>query len=198
MTPNFTRAAIASYAISSGSFQKSRLAGLISSSSPDTFRSAFGRLLLLLSLFTFCFSSSRAQTTYDFTTNATISGGAGGFGIWNTQADITVGGVAYQLTCGGNGSFTNSATGGNSNSKCLSKDGSGGDFVTIKRADNQPFQFYGLWIKHFSMKGYLGATNFVTVDYVKTVGEQRPGQIPHPQEAVVLPHFSLRFLKMWP
>jgi len=170
MTPNFTRAAIASYAISSGSFQKSRLAGLISSSSPDTFRSAFGRLLLLLSLFTFCFSSSRAQTTYDFTTNATISGGAGGFGIWNTQADITVGGVAYQLTCGGNGSFTNSATGGNSNSKCLSKDGSGGDFVTIKRADNQPFQFYGLWIKHFSMKGYLGATNFVTVDYVKTVG----------------------------
>jgi hypothetical protein len=170
MTPNFTRAAIASYAISSGSFQKSRLAGLISSSSPDTFRSAFGRLLLLFSLFTFCFSSSRAQTTYDFTTNATISGGAGGFGIWNTQADITVGGVAYQLTCGGNGSFTNSATGGNSNSKCLSKDGSGGDFVTIKRADNQPFQFYGLWIKHFSMKGYLGATNFVTVDYVKTVG----------------------------
>jgi|GEM_PF-1834876 len=170
MTPNFTRASGASYAIPLSFLQRPRQEGFLNSFSTERFRSTLGRFLLLLTLFTFCFSQSRSQTTYDFTTNATISGGPNGFGIWNTQADITVGGVAYRLTCGGNGSFTNSATNGNGNSKCLSKDGSGGDLVTIKRADNQPFQFYGLWIKHFSMKGYLGATNFVQVDYVKTVG----------------------------
>ncbi|MFT3674722.1 MAG: T9SS type A sorting domain-containing protein [Chitinophagaceae bacterium] len=170
MTPNPTRASIASYAIPLSFLQKSRFEGILRFLSTEKLRFTFGRFLFLLSLLTFCFSSSRAQTTYDFTTNATISGGPNGFGIWNTQADITVGGVAYRLTCGGNGSFTNSATGGNGNGKCLAKDGSGGDLVTIKRADNQPFQFYGLWIKHFSMKGYMGATNFVQVDYVKTAG----------------------------
>jgi gliding motility-associated-like protein len=94
------------------------------------------------------------QTTYDFTTNATLSYGAGGYGIWNTQANITIGGVAYKLTCGGNGSFTNSSTGGVSNGKCLMKDGSGGDQFTLERVDGQPFQFYEIWVKHQSMNSY--------------------------------------------
>ena len=94
------------------------------------------------------------QTTYDFATNATLSYGSGGFGIWNTQANITIGGVAYKLTSGGNGSFTNSATGGLSNSKCLMKEGSGGDSFTLTRVDGQPFQFYEIWVRHTSMNSY--------------------------------------------
>jgi gliding motility-associated-like protein len=106
-------------------------------------------VLICLSLSNLC-----AQTTYDFTTNANLSFGSGGFGIWNTEANITIGGVAYKLTSGGNGSFTNENTGGFSNSKCLRKEGSGGDQFTLERVDGQPFQFYGIWVKHQSMNSY--------------------------------------------
>jgi|GEM_PF-2897091 len=98
--------------------------------------------------------SQTTKTTYDFSTAAALSGGAGGFGYWNTQADISIGGVAYRLTCGGNGSFTNASAGGASGSKCLRKDGSGGDTFTLQRADGKPFQFYGLWVNHQSMNMY--------------------------------------------
>ena len=98
--------------------------------------------------------NSQAQTTYDFSTNATLSSGASGFGIWNTQANITIGGVDYILTSGANGSFTNSATGGVSNSKSLRKDGSGGDSFSLARVDGQAFQFYGIWVSHQSMNSY--------------------------------------------
>jgi hypothetical protein len=93
-------------------------------------------------------------TTYDFSTAATLSYGSGGFGIWYTQADITIGGIAFRLTSGGNGSFTNAASGGESNSKCLRKDGSGGDSFTLQRTDGKPFQFYGIWVNHESMNSY--------------------------------------------
>ena len=116
---------------------------------------------------------SVAQTTYDFSTAATLSYGSGGFGIWYTQADITIGGVAYKLTCGGNGSFANAASGGSSNSKCLTKDGSGGDQFTIERSDGQPFQFYGFWVKHKSMNSYAqfySLPPFYTITYNKYGG----------------------------
>jgi len=116
------------------------------------------KLLKLKSSLLLCFLlfglSTYSQTTYDFSTAASLSFGTGGFNIWNTQADITIGGVAYRLTCGGNGSFTNASTGGVSNSKCLQKDGSGGDQFTLQRADGKPFQFYGIWVKHQSMNSY--------------------------------------------
>ena len=111
-------------------------------------------LFFLIFFFNLSILSGWSQTTHDFTTNATLSYGTGGFGIWNTQADITIGGVAYKLTCGGNGSFVNSTNGGVSNSKCLIKDGSGGDQFTLQRTDGQPFQFYGMWVKHQSMNSY--------------------------------------------
>ena len=103
-------------------------------------------LLALAFVFLLFSTKGNSQTTYDFTTDAALSFGAGGAGIWNTQADITIGGVAYRLTSGGNGSFSNVASGGESNSKCLRKDGSGGDSFTLQRADGQPFQFYGMWV----------------------------------------------------
>jgi gliding motility-associated-like protein len=100
--------------------------------------------LLLISLFGF------SQTTYDFTTPAVLTN----TGTWITQADITIGGVAYRLTSGGNGGFTNQATGGVSNSNCLRKDGAGGDSFSLQRLDGQPFQFYGIWVNHESMNSY--------------------------------------------
>ena len=109
----------------------------------------------LISIFLLLIASSfYAQTNYDFSTPASLSYGEGGFGIWNTQADITIDGVLYKLTSGGNGSFTNENIGGISNGKCLRKDGSGGDQFVLTRADGQPFQFYGLWVKHQSMNSY--------------------------------------------
>jgi hypothetical protein len=107
-------------------------------------------------LVSFLFSSFNgfSQTTYDFATNATLSGNVGSSWPWNTYADITIGGVAYKLSSGGNGSFTNVTSGGLSNSKCIKKDGSGGDQLTLQRTDGQPFQFYGIWVKHQSMNSY--------------------------------------------
>lgn len=114
--------------------------------------------LIQKTIFVFLFSITsfvNGQTTYDFTTNATLSYGAAGSGIWNTQADIIIGGVAYKLTSGGNGSFTNETTGGASGGvKCLRKEGSGGDSFTLERMDGQPFQFYGIWVRHQSMNSY--------------------------------------------
>ena len=103
--------------------------------------------LLLSSVFSF------AQTTYDFTTDATLSGAGGGW-PWNTTADITIGGIAYRMTSGGNGSFSNVGSGGESNSKALRKDGSGGDSFTLQRADGQPFQFYGIWVNMQGLNSY--------------------------------------------
>jgi gliding motility-associated-like protein len=122
--------------------------------------------LIQKTIFVFLFSITsfvNGQTTYDFTTNATLSYGTGGFGIWNTQANITIGGVAYKLTCGGNGSFTNAANGGLLNSKCLMKDGSGGDQFTLERVDGQPFQFYEIWVKHQSMNSYSVSPSNLTL-----------------------------------
>ena len=82
-----------------------------------------------------------SQTTYNFNSGATLSAPIWSF--WKTRAVITIDGVRYQMDCGGNGSFANSATEGVSNSASLKKDGSGGDQFTLQREDGQPFQFYG-------------------------------------------------------
>ncbi|HCY42311.1 MAG TPA: glycosyl hydrolase, partial [Prolixibacteraceae bacterium] len=114
-------------------------------------------VVMLLSILSY---SQTAKTTYNFSTAASLSFGSGGFGIWYTQADITIDGTAYRLTSGGNGSFSNLSSGGVSNSACLKKDGSGGDQFTLQRVDGQPFQFYGIWVNHQSMNLYstLGLT----------------------------------------
>jgi hypothetical protein len=104
-------------------------------------------ILLLLSM-----QSVFSQTTYNFNSGATLSAPIWSF--WKTRAVVTIDGVKYQMDCGGNGSFANSASEGVSNSASLKKDGSGGDQFTLKREDGQPFQFYGFWVKHQSMNSY--------------------------------------------
>ncbi len=124
-------------------------------------------LLLLGTIFV-----SRAQTTYNFDAGSVISQPAGS--IWNTQANITIGGVAYKLTSCCNGGFSNSPTNGNGNSASLQKDGSGGDTFVLERADGQPFQFYGFFVRQESINSYVGAfpgiPPFYEITYAKTVG----------------------------
>ena len=107
----------------------------------------FLSFILLLSM-----QSVFSQTTYNFNSGATLSAPIWSF--WKTRAVVTIDGVKYQMDCGGNGSFANSASEGVSNSASLKKDGSGGDQFTLKREDGQPFQFYGFWVKHQSMNSY--------------------------------------------
>lgn len=136
----------------------------------------FVKSLLFVAIILGTITNVYSQTTYDFSTAATLSNPVGGTWPWNTQAVVTIGGVQYKLTSGGNGSFTNVSTGGVSNSANLQKDGSGGDQFTLQRMDGQAFQFYGLWVKHQSMNSYsqfytlppwytLTATNNGTTTY---------------------------------
>ncbi|CAN5600831.1 hypothetical protein BH11BAC3_BH11BAC3_22220 [soil metagenome] len=115
------------------------------------------RLLIVFTAIATSFSMNTliAQTTYDFSTAPSLSK-AGGY--YYTEATMTIGGTPFKLTHLGNGSFSNQASGGASNSASLRKDGSGGDFLKIERADAQPFQFYGMWIKitsYYSSPYYL-------------------------------------------
>ena len=130
------------------------------------------RYIIILAIICLSSIAGNAQTTYDFSTAATLSYGAGA-PYWKDQANITIDGVDYKLTCGGNGSFTNASSGGSGNSKCLMKDGSGGDQFTLQRADGQPFQFYGFWVKHQSMNSYAAFYSlppFYSITYSKTSG----------------------------
>lgn len=116
----------------------------------DSLKLFFSVALLLFSLSIY---SQTTKTTYDFSTSATISGITGSW-PWNTTANITIDGVDYKMTCGGNGSFSNVTSGGASGSNCLQKEGCGGDQFTLQRADGTAFQFYGIWVKHQSMNSY--------------------------------------------
>ena len=116
-------------------------------------------ITLLVCLF-FLAINANSQTTYDFSTGAILSGKIPTTWPWNTTANITIGGVDYILTSGGNGDFSNSPTGGVSNGKCLKKDGSGGDSFSLSRVDGKAFQFYGIWVTHQSMNSY---TEFYTL-----------------------------------
>ena len=107
-------------------------------------------LFVYLLLFSLLSYSQSTKTTYDFLTDASLTF----TGYWYTQADITIAGTAFRISNGINGSYSNAATGGASNSKCLMKEGSGGDSFTLQRVDGQPFQFYGIWVKHESMNSY--------------------------------------------
>lgn len=116
---------------------------------------------------------SRAQTTYNFDAGSTISQPSGS--AWNTQANITIAGIAFKLTGCCNGGFSNSATNGNGNSASLQKDGSGGDTFVLERVDGQPFQFYGFFVRMESISSYSTIPGFTippwyTVTYTKTVG----------------------------
>jgi hypothetical protein len=124
-------------------------------------------LFLLLFVCNFLFS----QTKFDFSGPVALSGMEGFPSSWKNIATITIDGVDYVLTAGGNGTWAKS-TGGVGNSICLKKTGSGGDMVTIQRKDNEPFRFYGIWLNHSSLYNPpLGHPPYYTVMYNRVDGE---------------------------
>lgn len=126
--------------------------------------------------------SAQSQTTYNFDTDAILSKSGGS--PWFTQANITIGGVDYKLSSGGNGSFGNNPSNGSGNSKSLMKVGSGGDNFVLEREDGQPFNFYGFYVRQESLSSYAQSDPtippFYTVTYNKTVGapETEPDNTP--------------------
>jgi gliding motility-associated-like protein len=116
---------------------------------------------------------SLAQTTYNFDSGATITTPPGS--PWATEAVVTIGGVNYKLTSGGNGGWSLSANNGNGNSASLRKTGSGGDTFRLERVDGQPFNFYSIYVRHEGYNSYNGQFGIVlppwyTVTYDKVSG----------------------------
>lgn len=129
------------------------------------------KVLPLLLVLSFLSSLLSAQTTYDFTSAPTLTNPSYWPTSWKTNATVSIGGVSYLLEAGGNGTWTHMSTGGNGNSYCLRKDGSGGDQLRITRVDGQPFQFYGIWLKHHSMYSPpFYQPPYYTITYNKAAG----------------------------
>ncbi|WP_180336414.1 Ig-like domain-containing protein [Pontibacter ramchanderi] len=61
---------------------------------------------------------------------------------------MNIGGVEYELTQTGNGSWENRGNGGASNSASLHYSTAADSYITIKRKDSQKFKFYGLWMSY--------------------------------------------------
>jgi large repetitive protein len=132
-------------------------------------------IFLVFGLSLFCL----AQTTYNFNAGATITTPSGS--PWATQAVITIAGVNYKLTSGGNGGFSISATGGSGNSASLWKTGAGGDTFRLERADGQPFNFYSMYVRHEGYNSYNGQFGIVIppwyiVTYNKVAGAAETDQ----------------------
>ena len=102
---------------------------------------------------------SNAQTTYDFSAGATITTPAGS--PWATEAVITIGGVNYKLTSGGNGGWSLSSNNGSANSASIRKSGAGGDSFLLQRVDGQPFNFYSIYVRHEGYNSYNGLFGIV-------------------------------------
>ncbi|WP_276499474.1 cadherin-like beta sandwich domain-containing protein [Pontibacter litorisediminis] len=90
----------------------------------------------------------QAQQTYDFSTPATLSGNVGPSWPWDTKAAFVAGGVEYELNQSGNGSWTNSTTGGEGNSASLYYETAATTSVTLRRKDGQKFRFYNAWLTY--------------------------------------------------
>ncbi|WP_335967047.1 MBG domain-containing protein [Galbibacter sp. PAP.153] len=120
-----------------------------------------------------CFTwNAIAQTTYDFSTPPVLSSEGG---TWVDKAVFTINGVEYSISNGINGDLTAPATGGKNNSACLRKQGASTETLLFKRVDNQPFYFYGFWLKGEGINSYDGSGGislppFYIINYHKAGG----------------------------
>ncbi|ADY52972.1 Fibronectin type III domain protein [Pseudopedobacter saltans DSM 12145] len=116
--------------------------------------------LLLFNLKVF---DTNAQTTHGFSTVPTFIDYPG-VPSWKQIAEVTIDGVVYQISNGGNDTWVYLSTGGNNNSTSLSYAPSSTMPVTIKRKDGLRFKFYGVWLKYTnSSSGY--SAPWLTVAY---------------------------------
>ncbi|SIT93566.1 gliding motility-associated C-terminal domain-containing protein [Pontibacter indicus] len=90
---------------------------------------------------------AQTQYTHDFSTPAALSGKTQDW-PWNITATISIGGVDYELSQGGNSSWENRGSGGANGSASLYYNTAADSYVTIERKDNQNFKFYGLWLSY--------------------------------------------------
>jgi len=108
--------------------------------------------------FLFSIQQAKAQQyTADFSSAPVISNPIGGSWPWNTLATITLGGVEYEISQGGNGSWEHTTTGGKTGG-ALKYVTAATTSVTIQRKDRQKFNFYGIWLKY---------TNFQDATYYR-------------------------------
>ncbi|CAD5267481.1 MBG domain-containing protein [Imperialibacter sp. 75] len=103
-------------------------------------------LLVVLTLLTIA-EDLKAQTTESFASSPTLISHPS-VPSWKTSAEVTIGGVVYELLNGGNGGWAFSGSGGVSNSSSLFYSTAATSSITIKRKDGARFQFYGVWLKY--------------------------------------------------
>ncbi|WP_232835141.1 MBG domain-containing protein, partial [Pleomorphovibrio marinus] len=85
---------------------------------------------------------------------------------WKTTAEVTIGGVVYVLTNGGNGGWAFSSSGGFNNSSCLHYSTAATTSVNIRRKDGERFQFYGVWLKYTNSNHSAYTPPYLTVNYI--------------------------------
>ncbi len=120
-------------------------------------------LAICLVLFICLVNSNQAiaqQYTADF--SAAPAFYAGSWPGYNTHATVNLGGVDYDIAIGQVTNWSHSSTGGESNSGSITAIGGGDINVTIKRKDNQRFQFYGVWLKYTNYSNYANKDLRVT------------------------------------
>ncbi|MEQ9376454.1 MAG: MBG domain-containing protein [Imperialibacter sp.] len=103
-------------------------------------------LLVVLTLLTIA-DDLKAQTTETFASSPTLISHPS-VPSWKTSAEVTIGGVVYEIQNGGNGGWAFSGSGGVSNSSSLFYSTAATSSITIKRKDGARFQFYGVWLKY--------------------------------------------------
>jgi gliding motility-associated-like protein len=103
-------------------------------------------LLVVLTLLTIA-DDLKAQTTESFASSPTLISHPS-VPSWKTSAEVTIGGVVYEIQNGGNGGWAFSGSGGVSNSSSLFYSTAATSSITIKRKDGARFQFYGVWLKY--------------------------------------------------
>jgi len=124
----------------------------------------YARALAFLLLLFICTFSTQAQSyTANFSSAPSFTSYPG-MPSWIQTAEITLGGVAYQVINSGNGGWAHSATGGNGNSANIKYVTAATSIITIKRTDNANFTFYGAWLKYTNYtSGYTAP--WLTVTY---------------------------------
>ncbi|MGV0978557.1 MBG domain-containing protein [Empedobacter falsenii] len=111
------------------------------------------RLLWIVVFLFFVNIKAEGQTVYSFPTTPTWIPYPDPRVPWIMTAEVTIDGVVYQITNGGNGAWGYQSTGGNGNSTSLYYSTAGDMTITIKRKDGQWFQFYDVWLKYTNSSG---------------------------------------------
>lgn len=122
------------------------------------------RLLCIVALLFFVNIAAKAQAVYSFPTTPTWIDYPGE-PSWKQTAEVTIDGVVYHISNGGNGSWEHKLTGGNGNGTSLYFAPASDMTITIKRKDGKRFIFHDVWLKYTNTMGGLYQPPWLTVVY---------------------------------